>query len=65
MAMSLFKKMVSFFDYQDETSFERALENIVRLRYSKQQVYESFLSYFGFEMGKNRLKTILHQQNMI
>lgn len=54
-----------FFNYQDELSFERALENIVRLRYSKQQVYESFLSYFGFEMGKNRLKTILQQQNMI
>ena len=54
-----------FFDYQDEESFEGALNNIVKLKYKKQQVYDSFLSYFSFEAGKKRLKEILQKESLI
>jgi len=54
-----------FFDYDDETSFEQALECIVNLKYKKQQVYESFLSYFSFKSGKRRLQNILQRENLL
>lgn len=59
------KKDGFFFDYNDESSFERSLDEVVSLQYKKQQVYDSFLSYFGFEAGKRRLKEILQKENLI
>ena len=54
-----------FFDYDDERSFEQALLSIVNLNYKKQQVYNSFLSYFGFESGKKRLQDILQKEKLL
>lgn len=54
-----------FFDFYDEPSFELALERIVNLNYKKQQVYESFLSYFSFEAGKRRLQEILQKEDLL
>lgn len=54
-----------FFDYEDELSFKLALERIVNLKYKKQQVYESFLSYFSFEAGKMRLQNLLQKENLL
>ncbi len=59
------KKDGFFFDYFDELSFERSLDEIVSLRYKKQYVYASFLSYFSFEAGKSRLQEILQKEQMI
>lgn len=54
-----------FFDYNDEKSFEKALSVIVNLNYKKQQVYNSFLSYFSFESGKKRLYEILKKETLL
>lgn len=59
------KKDGFFFDYDNEQSFEHALDKIVNLKYHKQQVYESFLSYFNFEAGKSRLQEILQNENLL
>ena len=59
------KKDGFFFDYYNENTFENALEDIINLKYKKQQVYDSFLTYFSFEAGKSRLQEILKKENII
>ena len=59
------KKDGFFFDYHDDNTFEKALDGIANLKYKKQQVYDSFLSYFGFEAGKRRLQEILQMEKLI
>lgn len=59
------KKDGYFFDYDDEKSFKKALGSIINLTYRKQDVYDSFLSYFSFESGKRRLSEILQKEKLL
>lgn len=54
-----------FFDYHDENTFVSALNDIVNLKYKKQDVYASFLSYFSFKAGKDRLAEILRKEKLL
>lgn len=54
-----------FFDYYDEDSFEKSLDAISKLKYNRQEVYDSFFRYFSFQAGKERLRLILNKEKLI
>lgn len=54
-----------FFEYDDEDSFEKSLDAISKLKYNRQDVYDSFYRYFSFQAGKERLREILKKEKLI
>lgn len=54
-----------FFEYEDEDSFEKSLDAISKLKYNRQDVYDSFYRYFSFQSGKERLREILKKEKLI
>lgn len=53
------------FDYIDEESFLKSLKRIMSLSFKREEVYDAFQSYFGFEAGKSRLGDILSRNNLL
>lgn len=54
-----------FFEYYDEDSFEKSLDAISKLKYKRQDVYNTFYRYFSFQAGKERLRVILKKEELI
>ena len=54
-----------FFEYNDEESFAKSLNAVSKLKYKRQDVYDSFYRYFSFQAGKERLRDVLKTEKLI
>ncbi len=53
------------FSYHDEVTFKHAIEQLLNADISPNDVYKSFYSYYSYKAGKERLSTLLKQNNLL